>query len=79
MTEVDRRRLTGLLARERASYAELHPTSARHYADARHLFGHVPMTWMNKNAAGFPLYVDRARGARVCDVDGHEYLDLCPG
>ncbi len=79
MTEVDRRRLAGLLARERASYAALHPTSARHYAEARHLFGRVPMTWMNKNAAGFPLYVDRARDARVWDVDGHEYLDLALG
>jgi glutamate-1-semialdehyde 2,1-aminomutase len=79
MTEVDRRRLTELLSRERASYARLHPTSARHYAEARHLFGRVPMTWMNKNAAGFPLYADRARGARVWDVDGHEYLDLALG
>ena len=79
MTQVDRRRLAELLTRERASYAQLHPTSARHYADARHLFGRVPMTWMNKNAAGFPLYADRARGARVWDVDGHEYLDLALG
>lgn len=79
MTEVDRRRLAELLSSERASYARLHPTSARHYADARHLFGRVPMTWMNKNAAGFPLYADRARGARVWDVDGHEYLDLALG
>ena len=37
------------------------------------------MTWMNKNAAGFPLYADRARGARVWDVDGHEYVDLALG
>ena len=79
MTEVDRRRLAELLSRERATYARLHPTSARHYADARHLFGRVPMTWMNKNAAGFPLYADRARGARVWDVDGHEYLDFALG
>jgi glutamate-1-semialdehyde 2,1-aminomutase len=79
MTEVDRRRLDELLTRERASYAQLHPTSARHYAEAGHLFGRVPMTWMNKNAAGFPLYADRARGARVWDVDGHEYLDLALG
>jgi glutamate-1-semialdehyde 2,1-aminomutase len=76
---IDRNRLGELLARERATYAELHPTSARHYAEASHLFGRVPMTWMNKNAAGFPLYVDRARGNRVWDVDGHEYVDFALG
>ncbi len=79
MTQVDRRHLAELLARERATYAERSPTSARHYAEAAHLFGRVPMTWMNKNAAGFPLYAERARGNRVWDVDGHEYLDLALG
>ena len=34
------------------------------------------MTWMNKTAGGFPLYPDRARGARVTDLDGHEYVDF---
>src|SRR4051794_18935738 len=37
------------------------------------------MTWMNKNAAGFPVYADRARGARLTDIDGHEYVDFCLG
>ena len=37
------------------------------------------MTWMNKNAAGFPLYLAGADGARVTDLDGHEYVDLCLG
>ncbi|WP_082530491.1 transaminase [Aeromicrobium sp. Root344] len=76
---IDRGRLTALLERERAVFADRNPTSARHYAEATHLFGRVPMTWMNKNAAGFPLYVDRARGSRVWDVDGHEYVDFALG
>ncbi|KQV77067.1 aminotransferase [Aeromicrobium sp. Root344] len=67
------------MERERAVFADRNPTSARHYAEATHLFGRVPMTWMNKNAAGFPLYVDRARGSRVWDVDGHEYVDFALG
>jgi glutamate-1-semialdehyde 2,1-aminomutase len=79
MTEIDRRRLAELLSRERASYAQLHPTSARHYADARHLFGRVPMTWMNKWSGGFPLYLDHARGNRITDVDGHGYVDFALG
>jgi glutamate-1-semialdehyde 2,1-aminomutase len=76
---VDRARLRALTDRERAAYADRHPRSAAAYASAGHLFGRVPMTWMNKNAAGFPLYADRARGARITDVDGHEYVDFSLG
>src|SRR4051794_2338113 len=76
---VDRARLSSLAARERATYAQRHPRSADAYAQAGHLFGRVPMTWMNKTAGGFPVYVDRARGARVTDIDGHEYADFCLG
>ncbi len=76
---IDRARLRALTDRERAAHVERHPRSAAAYAGAGHLFGRVPMTWMNKNAAGFPVYVDRARGARLTDVDGHEYVDFCLG
>ena len=76
---VDRTRLADLLARERAAFADRHPRSAAAYARAGNLFGRVPMTWMNKTAAGFPVYLDRARGARVTDIDGHEYVDFCLG
>jgi glutamate-1-semialdehyde 2,1-aminomutase len=37
------------------------------------------MTWMNKNAGGFPLYASKARGARVEDIDGHVLIDFCLG
>ncbi|MGN9911579.1 transaminase [Phytohabitans sp. LJ34] len=75
----DRSRLTALLARERAAYADRHPRSAAAYARAGNLFGRVPMTWMNKTAAGFPIHLATAHGARVTDVDGHEYVDFCLG
>ncbi|TQS41756.1 aminotransferase class III-fold pyridoxal phosphate-dependent enzyme [Cryptosporangium phraense] len=68
-----------LLDRERARYAELHPRSASAYANAKNLFGRTPMTWMAKQAGGFPLYLASARGARVTDLDGHTYIDLCLG
>ncbi|AGZ41816.1 transaminase [Actinoplanes friuliensis] len=76
---IDRDRLRLLTGRERALFAERNPRSADAYARAGHLFGRVPMTWMNKSAAGYPVYVDRARGARLSDVDGHEYVDFCLG
>jgi glutamate-1-semialdehyde 2,1-aminomutase len=76
---IDRDRLARLLARERDAYTREHPRSAAAYADAGHLFGRVPMTWMNKKAAGFPLYLATARGARVTDLDGIEYVDFSLG
>ncbi len=80
MTAIDRQRLRSLLDRERAAFAAAHPRSAAAYAAAAsHLLGGVPMTWMNMAAGGFPLYLDRARGARVTDIDGHEYVDFSLG
>jgi glutamate-1-semialdehyde 2,1-aminomutase len=37
------------------------------------------MPWMLRWAGGFPVFLDRAEGARLVDVDGHEYVDLCLG
>src|SRR4051812_5116995 len=76
---VVRSRLAALATRERAAFAERNPRSAAAYRAAGHLFGRVPMTWMNKTAGGFPVYVATAHGARVTDVDGHEYVDFCLG
>jgi glutamate-1-semialdehyde 2,1-aminomutase len=76
---VDRVLLHKLAERERATFAERHPRSAAAYGRADHLFGRVPMTWMNKTAAGFPVYLGTARGNRLTDVDGNEFIDFCLG
>src|SRR5215468_3675880 len=76
---IDRSHLGDLLTRERAAFADRNPRSRQAYEDSAHLFGRVPMTWMNKRAGGFPLYLATARGAHVTDVDGHSYVDLCLG
>ncbi|MGK5681390.1 transaminase [Actinoplanes sp. URMC 104] len=76
---VDRTRLAELAARERATFAAQRPRSAAAYQRSEHLFGRVPMTWMNKTAAGFPIYFQQASGNRITDVDGHDYLDFCLG
>jgi glutamate-1-semialdehyde 2,1-aminomutase len=39
----------------------------------------VPMSWMTMWAGGHPIYLAEASGARVVDVDGNEYSDLCLG
>lgn len=76
---MDRTRLHQLLARESAEAERRNPRSRAAYERAEHLFGRVPMTWMNKTAGAFPRYLDSARGARVTDIDGHEYIDFCLG
>ena len=79
MTAIDRDRLAELLAAEQAEYTARHPRSRELYSGATHLFGRVPMTWMNMWSGGFPLYLDTARGNRVTDVDGHTYVDFALG
>ncbi|MEV7150348.1 transaminase [Streptomyces sp. NPDC093084] len=76
---MDRARLHALLARESAEAERRNPRSRAAYARADHLFGRVPMTWMNKTAGAFPRYLATARGARVTDIDGHTYIDFCLG
>ena len=29
------------------------------------------MTWMNKWAGGFPLYLEKAHGNKISDIDGN--------
>ena len=77
---VDRPRLEGLLARELERFASSNPRSRELFERGRGtLLGGVPMSWMAKWAGGFPLFLREASGARVVDVDGHEYVDFCLG
>ncbi|MFF4259222.1 transaminase [Streptomyces sp. NPDC001663] len=76
---MDRARLQYLLAREKQQAEHRGRRSKDAYARADHLFGRVPMTWMNKTAGAFPRYLATARGARVTDIDGQEYIDFCLG
>jgi glutamate-1-semialdehyde 2,1-aminomutase len=79
-TEIDRRRLTRLLADEEQTFTDSHPASRKLATQAKDsLLGGVPMPWMTRWAGSFPVFVDRAEGARFWDVDGNEYIDLCLG
>ena len=61
---INRQKLAELNARELETFAARNPKSKAAYERADHLFGRVPMTWMNKKAGGFPVYFDRAQGTR---------------
>jgi glutamate-1-semialdehyde 2,1-aminomutase len=77
---INRKRLGELRQNEEQRFVELHPRSAAMAVDARqHLLGGVPMAWMTRWPGTFPLFFDRAAGARFTDVDGIEYVDFCLG
>jgi glutamate-1-semialdehyde 2,1-aminomutase len=80
LATLDRDRLAALIDRERAAYRARFPRSRDAFAAAgNHLLGGVPMTWMRMWAGGFPLYYETASGARLTDIDGHEFIDFCLG
>ncbi|GAB6985135.1 aspartate aminotransferase family protein [Nocardioides pyridinolyticus] len=73
-------RLATLRAQEEDRFADLHPRSADLAEQARGpLLAGVPMPWMTRWPGRFPLFFDSASGARLTDVDGIEYVDLCLG
>jgi glutamate-1-semialdehyde 2,1-aminomutase len=77
---IDRDRLTSLRADEERRFVETHPRSQELSTQAHDsLLAGVPMPWMTRWAGSFPLFVESASGARLTDVDGVEYVDLCLG
>jgi glutamate-1-semialdehyde 2,1-aminomutase len=76
---IDREKLAAVLDRERALHLSRTAASQGLYSQADNLFGRVPMTWMNKWAGGYPLYLKSARGNRIVDADDNEYVDFSLG
>ena len=70
-----------LIADEIALFEERNRKSGELHRDARDsgFWQGVPMPWMAEWGLPHPLYVDRARGAHLTDVDGHTYSDFCLG
>ncbi len=77
---IDRARLSDLRAAEEQRFVDGHPRSADLATEARGpLLAGVPMPWMTRWPGAFPVFFDSAAGARLTDVDGNEYVDLCLG
>jgi glutamate-1-semialdehyde 2,1-aminomutase len=77
---IDRDRLASLHADEERRFVGSHPRSRELSTRAGDsLLAGVPMPWMTRWAGTFPVFVERAEGARLVDVDGVEYVDLCLG
>ncbi len=77
---IPRERLDAFRASEVARYATARPnTRAALNAGADHWLNRVPMHWMSDWPLPFPMVVDRARGARLTDIDGFTIDDFCLG
>ena len=77
---ISRSRIASLLERERERFASEHPRSREILERGRDvLLSGVPMNWMTRWPGPFPMFFAEAEGARVVDVDGNEYADLCLG
>src|SRR3954454_25065578 len=77
---IDRQRLAHLRSAEDQRFLDLHPRSGELAGKARGpLLAGVPMPWMTRWPGAFPVFAASASGARLVDVDGIEYVDLCLG
>ena len=80
VTSVDRARIGRLREREEERFVREHPRSRELFERGRaSLIGGVPMNWMRRWPGSFPPFIAEAGGARLTDVDGLEYVDLCLG
>jgi glutamate-1-semialdehyde 2,1-aminomutase len=77
---IDSEALGRLAARERDSFTATHAESARlAMISAEHWLNGVPMHWMRDWSTPHPLFVRKARGVELEDVDGNIYMDFCFG
>ncbi len=79
-TGVDPGLVMALHARERERFIAEHPVSRALHAQGKetYLYG-APLHWMRRWAGGYPIYAETAKGTRLTDVDGHDYVDFCLG
>ena len=80
MANIDRSRIGELQANEEKRFVEARSKSNALFQRAKKsLLAGVPMNWMVRWAGPFPVFVARAKGAHVTDIDGNQYIDFCLG
>ena len=78
--KINRETLALALKTEEGRFRDENPRSRLlSEGSAQHFLAGVPMPWMTRWPGDFPLFIDRAAGARATDVDGHDYVDFCMG
>ena len=72
--------LAVLRGRENQLFLQRTPKSKATFERAhKMLLNGVPMPWMGDWGTANPIFVERASGNRIIDIDGNEYLDFCLG
>src|ERR671936_398786 len=75
---IDRARIAELTEREMAKLADRTPASKQRYERGVKVMPKgVPSSFQENDP--WPVYIERGEGARVWDVDGHEYVDFHNG
>lgn len=73
--EVDRARVTAMVAREEAAYRARTPRSAELHRRAREAMP-LGVASSFQTYDPYPLFISEGRGSRMWDADGNEYLDF---
>ena len=78
--KINRDKLKAELKKETATYEGTHKESQKLFAQAKKcmLLGQAH-NWQCMWSGNFPIYVEKASGCHVQDVDGNEYVDFCLG
>ncbi|MGH3520832.1 MAG: aspartate aminotransferase family protein [Haloechinothrix sp.] len=77
---VDTCRVDSLLHSEITRFEQTHLRSRELNDRGRSSMPHgVPLHWMANWPTPHPIYLSRAEGAHLTDVDGHSYADFCLG
>ena len=77
---INDRAIAAMLAAEGECFIAANPRSASLAKQAaRHWHRGVPFHWMLDWGTPFPLFAEKAQGAELWDVDGHQYDDFCLG
>jgi glutamate-1-semialdehyde 2,1-aminomutase len=76
--EIPAGKVTELIGAEEERFRKARPRSRQLWTEARDVLSRgVPSSF--QDAAPHPIFVERGRGSRIWDVDGHEYVDFHNG
>ena len=80
MLGVDLNKTVAAYQNELQEFQQLHPRSGECYQQGldHYLYG-APLHWMQQWPGSYPIYVAKAHGAKLEDVDGHSYIDFALG
>ena len=78
--EINREKLQEQYKKENEIFERTHKKSGELFEAAHNsMVKGVPMSWMERWAGRYPIFVKEASGSHFYDVDGNHYIDFCLG